>query len=264
MFLKKLFLFSLCGFLFSASLSLPASAAGDDPTQEAVTEAISAEGAATTETSAPGPVDCTYFVDVKTDIALADDDVFFVTIASAAGTESMIEINGKEAQEKSYTLPEGTYTISSIEYGGVNPAVTQGGYGVTKTFTVSSGTINRLSLCVGSAQLAMAGDTVLSVTQPYTESPESTVTGTTASTDTNTNMEETAPAESMTQEETTTTNDPPEEDVVEYPEETTEEEETENEPKGILYYAQKFLFGLVVAAIVGIGTIIFYVKKGRN
>ena len=179
----------------------------------------------------------------------------------------MIEINGKNFAEESYSLPVGSYSVTNIEYKGVNSAVFQQGYGVTKTFTLSAGSVNRISLYIGSTQISMAGTDILAVS-PYsstavasTANPSQETVGSTennAANNTSASTEE--PADNST-ETSAVKEDPSDEDVVE--EVGQEEEEDADTPKkGVRYYANKLLFCLAIVFVVGVASFIFYRKKG--
>lgn len=258
---KWIMTLSLCGMLIPVT-SYAAAPPADTTVPAATTQASTAMPTAPAEPAEP--VVCTYFVDVKTDIPLAADDIFKVTISSGTGEETVIEINGKNFAEQSYSLPVGSYSVTNIEYKGVNSAVFQQGYGVTKNFSLSNGTINRISLYIGSTKVSMAGSDILTVApysstavastaNPSQETEESIVNDTSTSTGDVTNSSST--------ETTEIEEDPSDEDVIEEIEQDEESDKDTSTKKGVKYYIRKLLFCVVIIVVVGVASFIFYRKK---
>lgn len=264
--LKKLIMaFSLCGMFCTVPFTSYAAAPQADTAAPAATTRAEATAVPTTEQATPAL--CTYFIDVKTDIPLAADDIFKVTISSETGEGTVIEINGKNFAEESYSLPVGSYSVTNIEYKGVNSAVFQQGYGVTKTFTLSAGSVNRISLYIGSTQTSMAGTDILAVS-PYsstavasTANPSQKTVGSTENNAANNTSASTEESVDNSTETSAIKEDPSDEDVIE--EVGQEEEEDADTPKkGVRYYANKLLFCLAIVFVVGVASFIFYRKKG--
>ena len=190
-----------------------------------------------------------------------------MTISSETGEGTVIEINGKNFAEESYSLPAGAYSVANIEYKGINPAVFQQGYGVTKSFILSENSVNRISLYIGSTQTSMAGTDILAVS-PYSSTAVASTANpsqeTAGSTENNSANNTSASTEEVAENSTKTSavkEDPSDEDVVE---EVGQEEEgdTETPKKGGIYYANKLLFCLAIVFVVGVASFIFYRKKG--
>lgn len=263
--LKKLIMaFSLCGMFCTVPFTSYAAAPQADTAAPAATTQAEATAVPTTEQAAPAL--CTYFIDVKTDIPLAADDIFKVTISSETGEGTVIEINGKNFAEESYSLPVGSYSVTNIEYKGVNSAVFQQGYGVTKTFILSAGSVNRISLYIGSTQISIAGTDILAVS-PYsstavasTANPSQETVGSTENNAANNTSASTEESVDNSTETSAIKEDPSDEDVIE--EVGQEEEEDADTPKkGVRYYANKLLFCLSIVFVVGVASFIFYRKK---
>lgn len=264
--LKKLVMtFSLCGIFCTLPFTSYAAAPKKDSAEPAAVTQAETIAAPTTET--PAPASCTYFIDVKTDIPLAADDIFKVTISSEAGEETVIEINGKNFAEESYSLTAGSYSVTNIEYKGLNSAVFQQGYGATKTFTLTNGNVNRISLYIGSTQVSMADNDILAVA-PYsstavasTANPSQETTGSTENNSIDNISASTEDAADNSTEASVIAEDPPDEDVIEKVDQE-EEEDADTPKKGVKYYVNKLLFCAILVFVVGVASFIFYRKKG--
>lgn len=239
---------------------VPLFAANGDGNTDVSTTAPTSTTEQSTEAAASAA--CTFFVDVKSDIALSVDDVFSVTVSNADGKQELFEINGKTAGSDSYTLPADSYTVQSIEYKGLNPSISQSGYGVTKTFTLTANAVNRISLFVGQNQLTMAGDAVFSVTMPYSGAVSSTES-TSGEQAGESSSKQTSPAENTTDADAgttkTTMEDPPEEEVVEKVRNT--EKEDKESGSNLAFLLKKGIFVFVVAIVIWVGSIIFFKKR---
>lgn len=262
--LKKLAMaFSLCGMLCTMPFTSYAAAPQAGTAAPAATTQTETTAVPTTEAAAPAL--CTYFIDIKTDIPLAVDDIFKVTISSENGEETVIEINGKNFAEESYSLPAGSYSVTNVEYKGVNSTVFQQGYGVTKNFTLSGDTVNRISLYIGSTQVSMADNDILAVA-PYSSTAVASTadpsqeTATERSAANNASASTEGVTDGSSTKATEIEEDPADEEVIEEFDQK-EEEDTDTPKKGLKYYMDKLLFCVVIVFVVGVASFIFYRKK---
>lgn len=239
---KHIVFFLLCCSLFIAQV-IKVNAA---PIQNPNKQPESTQEQSTMDSNEKNTINCNFFIETKTDFALSSDDVFSVTVKEKeSGVERTLRINGKDSSTATYILPIGSYTVVDISYKGVNSSIIQEGYGITKDFSLTNEHITRLSLCIGSSQLSLAHDPLLSITQPYLT--EDTVKDTSQNENTGDNTTETKKIE-----------DPSEEDVVEYPKEKQTERKKTIDAS---YYIKKFIFSFIVLTFVGIASFILYKKR---
>lgn len=175
------------------------------------------------EDPAPVQQDAEFVIDVKTDIALSETDVFYVTVQSDT-TERMLELKGNTCGEDVFNLPQGVYSTKSIEYKGKNQEIYMQGYGFSKQFTLAPSQFNRVSLAVGRGQLEMGGTSLLAVSglAPNNSAVQDTsyTTETTENTDADTTTQDTSAGDDSTevlQDSVEETKDPDKEDIVEKP-----------------------------------------------
>lgn len=94
-------------------------------------------------------------ISVSSEVTLEEDDIFTVTLKNSQGQTASLDLKAIEcyAEPKPFTFGEGTYEVSDLVYKGNNQDITNGYYGIKKTFSMSKGNEVKLIIMVGPVQI---------------------------------------------------------------------------------------------------------------
>lgn len=194
-----------------------------------------------------------FTVYLDADISLTQNDTFKITLKDENNETHTVEMNAFESSNSviESEIDEGTYTVKSIEYRGMNSIITQNGYGMPVQVTLSSKQSTEIPFYIGSQQTSVSGlfvvknGTSVQTTQNSTEASQAEQDTTAASS-----------TENVVDNTTASVIDPDKEEVVEVVKTPKKKRNTQYIP-----FSKAKLLPIGIVAILGIASILFYYKK---
>lgn len=263
---KRRHMLFLMAFLSLCLLTVPVFAKNkekqrkEDKTTQITIKQEATETTATTEKSTEAEKNSVYFsfaIYKDQDITLADIDIFKITLQDTSGNAHTIELNAYESSMAAIdnTIDEGEYTVTAIEYKGINQDIINNGFGLAKQINLSTTDTPEIPFYLGKQSTTISG---LFVVKNNKVVESSTASSTQQTLETTQNVAGTTSAD-MDEENTTgsVSKDPSKEEVVEVIKPKTEKKTFQFFP----FSFTKFFMALVLMGICGIWTFIFYKKN---
>ena len=263
---KRRHMLFLMAFLSLCLLTVPVFAKNkekqrkEDKTTQVTIKQEATETTATTEKSTEAEKNSVYFsfaIYKDQDITLEDTDIFKITLQDTSGNAHTIELNAYESSMAAIdnTIDEGEYTVTAIEYKGINQDIINNGFGLAKQINLSITDTPEIPFYVGKRSTAISG---LFVVKNNKVVESSTASSTQQTLETTQNVAGTTSAD-MDEENTTgsVSKDPSKEEVVEVIKPKTEKKTSQFFP----FSFTKFFMAVVLMGICGIWTFVFYQKN---
>ena len=255
--MNKRMIKTVCIFCLLYLMSLPVYAAVPKAVTRGATTAEKKKTATTTEEKLLKQASFIFTVYLDADISLSENDTFKIALKNSDGKEHTIEMNAFDSSNAAIenTLDEGVYTVTGIEYKGINSIINENGYGLPAQFTLSSKQSTEIPLYIGKQQTSLSGLFVI-----QNGSSVQTTQNTGALSDTQSSDEEqNTDIESSTEVKTSTSTQPDKKDVIEVVKKEKKSRNTQYIP-----FSPVKLIPIVLVAIIGsIGLFIYYKKNYR-
>lgn len=221
---KRRHIFFLTVILALSIVSAPVFAKGQDKKKDTKdstqTTTEQQRSSQSTEKSTEAEKNTAYFTFAiynDENITLADTDIFKITLTDIAGKEHTIELNAYESSTSAVenSLDEGGYTVTSIEYKGINQDIISGGFGLSKQMNLQISDTPEIPFYIGSDSTALSGLFIVRDGKQVKTASEQSTQQTSVTTQDTTNTTETVQDTSEENATESTRKDPDKEDVVE-------------------------------------------------
>lgn len=263
---KRRHIFFLTVILVLSIVSAPVFAKGQDKKKDTKdstqTTTEQQRSSQSTEKSTEAEKNTAYFTFAiynDENITLADTDIFKITLTDIAGKEHTIELNAYESSTSAVenSLDEGGYTVTSIEYKGINQDIISGGFGLSKQMNLQISDTPEIPFYIGSDSTALSGLFIVRDGKQVKTASEQSTQQTSVTTQDTTNTTETVQDTSEENATESTRKDPDKKDVVEVVKEKKKGKKSQFFP----FSFKKLLMAVIILFICGVWTLVFYQKN---
>ena len=170
-----------------------------------------------------------------------------------------VELNAYESSTSAVenSLDEGGYTVTSIEYKGINQDIISGGFGLSKQMNLQISDTPEIPFYIGSDSTALSGLFIVRDGKQVKTASEQSTQQTSVTTQDTTNTTETVQDTSEENATESTRKDPDKEDVVEVVKEKKKGKKSQFFP----FSFKKLLMAVIILFICGVWTLVFYQKN---